>query len=301
MVPLDREHRFRERALSEPHIRVLHSLLMKEAVEHRLPVLDDTHELDKIYYGIVSAISSSNAHSFDLNYSELSRRVVDPESPQPFVNNDFLLFAVVLGVKVFSRSDQWIRSTLAARQSSRMKDTLLNLLNGDLQNTNSSACISLCFGSLLIGRPITDELVNRAYAEAVGSPDLFDNRSELTILCSLRARDLAFELKGLDGGGEIGSLVEFEKRFWERTRYLAYGLGLALGLVLLFKAFQAARSSSEIQEAVSLLESILGIVGLGLFGWMFYRVRKWIHRGLLLALGYPSSLLRMRRSLREKE
>src|SRR5690606_3406913 len=120
------------------------------------------------------------------------------------------LFVAVLGIRINGLSEEWVRGVLMVRQASPMKETLLNLLKGDIENTNSSACISLCFASMLPQRPLSAALVNRAYSEVAKAVGLFEDRSDLIIICSLRARDLVFESKAMVGEGELGLLTQFE-------------------------------------------------------------------------------------------
>lgn len=301
MVPLDREHRFRERVTGEPHLRALSLLLAREFIEAFVTPPQDAPEVDKIYYGLVKAIGTSDPDLFSRNYAELSKRIVDGDSPAPFVHNDNLLFVTVLGVRIHGLSEEWVRGVLLVRQASPMKETLLNLLKGDIENSNSIACVSLCFASMLPQRPLSATLVDRAYSEVGKAVGLFEDRSDLIIICSLRARDLAFETKAMIGEGELGLLTQFEHRFWLRSKYIIYAVVYMAGIYGLFCVHRAAQESVELKEMISDWGAILGIVGIGLFTGSFALLRKWIHQSFMLLLGYPRNLLSARRSIREKE
>lgn len=301
MVPLDREHRFRERVTGEPHLRALSLLLAREFTEASVTPPQDAPEVDKIYYGLVRAIGTSDLDLFSRNYAELSKRIVDGDSPAPFVYNDNLLFVTVLGIRIHGLSEEWVRGVLLVRQASPMKETLLNLLKGDLENSNSLACVSLCFASMLPQRPLSETLVSRAHSEVAKAVGLFEDRSDLIIICSLRARDLAFESKAMIGEGELGLLTQFEHGFWLRSKYIIYALVNGAGLYGLYRVYRATQESEKLKEMISGWESILGIVGIGLFAGAFALVRKWIHRSFMLLLGYPRNLLMAKRSIREKE
>lgn len=301
MVPLEKEYRFRERVDGEPHLRALSLLLDREYFEGPSDSLSSAPEVDKIYYNLVKAISASDTDLFTRNYSELSKRVVDVDSPAPFINNDNLMFVSVLGIRINGLSEDWARGVLSIRQSSLMKETLLNLLKGDLENSNSNACISLCFASMLPERPMSSALVHRAYTEVTKFVGLFECRNELLIICSLRARDLVFETKSMVGEGEIGLLTQFERGFWVRSKYIIYTTVNGLGLYGLYRVYQATQESEKLKELISGSESILGIVGFSLFTGTFVLLRKWIHRAFMLLLGYPKELQNARRSIREKE
>lgn len=301
MVPLDREHRFRGSVEAEPHLRALSLLLAREFFEAPTPLITSAPEVDKIYYNLVKAISASDTDLFVHNYAELSKRVVDGDSPAPFIYNDNLLFVTVLGIRIYGLDGNWARGVLSVRQSSLMKETLLNLLKGDYENSNSSACISLCFASMLPERPLSAALVQRAYSEVTKSVDLFDNRSDLLIICSLRARDLVFEAKAMIGEGEMGLLTQFERDFWLRSKYIAYSVVTGVGIYGIYCVDQATQSSEKLKELISGWGAILGIVGIGLFAGAFVLLRKWVHRSLMVLLGYPKDLLNAKRSIREKE
>jgi hypothetical protein len=301
MVPLDREHRFRERVAGEPHLRALSLLLSREYDDASVVPLHDAPEVDKIYYSLVKAIGTSDLDLFSRNYAELSKRVVVGDSPAPFIHNDNLLFVTILGIRINGLSEEWVRGVLSVRQASPMKETLLNLLKGDTENSNSIACISLCFASMLPQRPLSAALVNRAYSEVAKAFGLFEDRNDLIIICSLRARDLVFESKAMIGEGELGLLTRFEHDFWLRSKYIIYALVNGAGLYGLYRVYRATQESDKLKDMVSGWESILGIVGLGLFAGTFVLLRKWIHRYFMLLLGYPRDLLMARRSIREKE
>lgn len=301
MVSIDREHRFRERVAGEPHLRALSLLLEREFVEESVAPHEGAPEVDKIYYGLVKAIGTSDLDLFSRNYAELSKRIVDGDSPAPFVHNDNLLFVTVLGIRIHSLSEEWVRGVLLVRQASPMKETLLNLLKGDLENSNSIACVSLCFASMLPQRPLSETLVSRAYSEVAKAVGLFEDRSDLIIICSLRARDLVFESKAMIGEGELGLLTQLEHSFWLRSKYIIYTIVNGAGLYGLYRVYRASQESEKLKEMISGWESILGIVGIGLFAGAFALARKWIHCSFMLLLGYPRGLLMARRSIREKE
>lgn len=101
------------------------------------PQGDDFSETDDIYFGIISAIQSNDKTAFEKHYGKKSKSKPSKESPAPFVNDDFLVFSIIVGVSKFKLDKSWIKHTASIRSKNSITTTLDNLLAENYYSTSN--------------------------------------------------------------------------------------------------------------------------------------------------------------------
>src|SRR5690606_38415082 len=165
---------------------------------------------DEIFFGIITSIQSNDQKAFEKYYSKRSKSNPSRESPTPFVNDDFLVFAIIIGVTKFNTDKTWINKIVSIRSKNAITTTLDNLLAKNYYSTSNLPEIVLMFFQHSNQSLITNELLNSTFKRINEHNALLDGKSDFQILCAIHAYNSIILLKGAPEGSEIQLLKSFD-------------------------------------------------------------------------------------------
>lgn len=265
MVPLEERSNYLSYVDTNPKLAAFNDFLNGRKVLS--PSANDLSEVDIIYYNVLSSIVGDDKHQFIEAYSQISKRKPSKDSTSPFVHDDFLIFALILGISKYDESKQWILGIIQLRKRTSTTITLENLINGNYESTSNSAEVVLAYLSILDFSTINQTLLNVAYTSIIENKELFESQSDLLILCALKAYDVIIEIKLAPPGSKIEALMDFERYFLRRVGHLSvilYNLILVLGLFGLSQLIHVL--PQETKNRLNEIGIVVTIVGAGLIG-----------------------------------
>lgn len=283
------------RVNESPKLTAFNSLMLGRPFT--LPSDSYSNEIDEIYFGIVNAIQNNDKSTFETHYDKKKKSNPTKESPSPFVNDDFLIFCVIVGVMKFGADKAWIKNIISLRSRSSITITFENILTENYFSKSNLPEIVLMFLQLIDQSLINNDILNIAYKSISDNSLLFQNRNDFYILCSIRAYDLIIELKVAPDGSEIVLLREFNAKFLKRIKLLSW-LVQSIILVLIFYAgFEIISRYPSAKKMIDQIGSVLkalGIIGLSQLGNLLPVVKKKSYEIMLRLFCYPLNLMKIK-------
>lgn len=293
MVSLENKINYLDRIGDSPKLSAFNQLLTGKAIAQ--PVSSDLSETDEIYFGIISAIQSNDKSAFEKHYSKKSKSNPSKESPTPFVNDDFFVFSIILGVSKFNLDKAWIKNIVSIRSKNPITTTLDNLLAENYYSTSNLPEIVLMFMQNINSSLITNDFLNSTLIRINANTALFDNKSDFQILCAIYAYNSIILLKEAPDGSEIQMLKSFDSRFVKNMKILSWLLQLVFLLVIFYLLLQLPVYSPEAIELIDdygYLFTVLGALGFTFFGNQLSFIRRKTHELTMRLFGYPKGLMR---------
>ena len=105
MVFVEEKVNYLRSLADQPKQKALFALISYETLS---PQPSEVSETDIIYYSSIQAVKKDSKVDFSTQYANISRRKVSENSTAPFVHDDFLIFALVIGVLKFDCDKQWL-------------------------------------------------------------------------------------------------------------------------------------------------------------------------------------------------
>ncbi|NQT65494.1 MAG: hypothetical protein HQ554_04885 [FCB group bacterium] len=143
MVSIENKADYQLRINESPKLAAFNNLLLGKSFVPSLQ--QNLNESDKIYFGLVSAIHSNNKVVFETHYNKKKRSNPSKDSPTPFVNDDFLIFCLILGVIKFEYDKNWIKNIISIRSRNPITITFENILNENYYSKSNLPEIVLVF------------------------------------------------------------------------------------------------------------------------------------------------------------
>lgn len=251
-------------------------------------VTESTNDTDKLYFEMIRAISNNSKKEFSVAYNDFTRRMPSVESP--WLNNDFLLFVIILGVGKFSLGNQWINNALCLRKSNNQEfqsinQTLINLLSGNLNSTDNNNEIIIVYQHILNLPQLSKELLDKAYLKLSSQVDLFDKHNDFMAVISLRAFDVIITTKETPDATEVTNLKSFRQIFIKRINLISdviYGVILTVIVIVIFKYY---KESIDFKGFINDLGAIFSILGIAVVAAIKY-IRMGVKLMLLHLFGY---------------
>jgi hypothetical protein len=251
-------------------------------------------ESDEIYYGINSAIQSNDKSAFEKYYYKKSKNNPSKESPAPFVNNDFLLFSIILGISKFNIDKSWIKNIVSIRTKNHITITFDNLLAENFYSTSNLPETVMMFLQHIDQSLITNDFLNSTFKRINENTTLLDSKSDFQILCAIHAYNLIVLLKEAPEGSEIHLLKSFDTRFVKRTKVLSWVLQATIlgGLIYgLLKLPIYSQKSVDLINNYSFVFTILGALGVTFLGNQLNSISRKLHELTMKTFGYPKELI----------
>src|SRR5690554_6210836 len=98
MVSIENRVLYMERINESPKLKAFHNFLLGKEISS---LFNNTSETDEQFFKLLSAIQADNKATFEEIYVKKSKSNPTKESPAPFVNDDYLIFCLIIGVSKF--------------------------------------------------------------------------------------------------------------------------------------------------------------------------------------------------------
>lgn len=250
---------------------------------------------DQQFIEILLAIQTSNKSAFEEIYSLKSKSKPSRESPAPFVNDDYLIFSLIIAIKKFGIDETWIKNILTLRNRNIITITLENILNENYSSTSNQAEIVLIFLQQHDQSLISNQTLNDAFKSIMNNASLFENRNDFLILSALSAYELIIELKEAPDGSEIQLLKRFNKRFINRTKVISWFLQAGFLSSIIYGLLKLPVYSPETVTKINnygYLFTLIGATGITLLSNQLNLIKQKSHEFTTRLLGYPKEMFK---------
>lgn len=264
-----------------------------------LAVLSNTDicETDEQFFKLISSIQINDKTAFEKIYAIKSRSNPTKESPAPFINDDYLIFCLIIGISKFSIDKTWIKNILSIRNRNVTTVTLENVLNENYSSTSNQTEVVLMYLYLCNQSQINNNLLDSSYKSITENITLLENRNDFLILCAFRAYDIIIEQKEASEGSEITALKNFSKIFPKRIKILSWILQAVIFFGLIYGLFKLPIYTPEAVEFIekyNYIFTLLGISGFTLLGNQIPLFKNKSQELLMRLFGYPKELIKGR-------
>ncbi|MFN3755550.1 MAG: hypothetical protein ACK4RM_01210 [Flavobacterium sp.] len=293
MVSIENKISYLSRIGDSPKLSAFNQLLTGKAIAQ--PISSDLSETDEIFFGIISAIQANDKSIFEKHYSKKSKSNPSKESPAPFVNDDFLIFSIILGVTKFNIDKAWIKSIVSIRSKNSITTTLDNFLTENHFSTSNLPEIVLMFLQHSNQNLITNDFLNTVFKNINENTALFESKSDFQILCAIHAYNSIIQLKEAPDGSVIQLLKSFDSRFVKRTKVLSWILQLGVFVGLMYILLNLPEYSPEIVSVIDNYEylfNIMGALGFTFLGNQLGFFKRIFHELTMRLFGYPKGLIK---------
>jgi len=293
MVSIENKLTYQHRISDNPKLSGFNQLLVEKAITNKTEI--EISESDEIYYGIISAILSNDKTEFEKHFSKKSKSNPNKESPAPFVNDDFLIFSIILGVSKFNLDNYWIKNIVSIRSKNPITTTLDNLLSRNFYSTSNVPEIVFMFLQKFNPSLITNEFLNSTFKRINENTKLFEGKSDFQILCAIHTYNSIILLKEAPDGSEIQLLKSFDTRFVKRVKYLSWMLQMSILFGLIYSLLKLPIYSPETVDIINMYSfafTIFGAFGFTFFGNQLGIIRRKTLELTLRLFGYPKGLIK---------
>lgn len=301
MVSIENRISYMERIYESSKLKAFHRFLLGKEIASLSE--SNISETEKQYLKILSAIQTNNKTVFEEVYSKKSKSNPTKETPAPFVNDDYLIFSLIIGICKFDIDKTWIKNILSIRNRNTTTITFENILNENFASKSNQVEVVLTSLYVYNQSQIDNELLNMAFKSITENTNLLENRNDFQILCAFRAYDLIIEQKEASEGSEITALKNFNKNFIQRIKILSWILQAAIFFALIYGLFKLPIYTPDAVtfiEKYNFIFTLLGVSGFTLLGNQIPLFKNKSQELLMRLFGYPKGLLQSKKTL-EKE
>jgi hypothetical protein len=285
MVPLENKMSYIEKINEIPKLKAFHCLLLEKTAI--LPS-DNLSDADELFYDIVSSIQSNNKEAFEQIYNKKSKSNPSKDSLSPFVNDDFLIFCLIVGINKFDIDKNWIKNIISIRSRNAITITLESILNENYYSKSNFPEIVLVFFHLNNLPLIINDFLTTTFRNISENTSLFESKSDFHILCAIRAYELIIELKEAP---DTELLKKFQDNFLKRIKIIASIIQTITIMSLLFGLIKLFSYMPSIKNLFDNVGTILGIFGVSILSNLIPQMKKILYNVLLQTFGYPKELI----------
>ena len=292
MVSIEDKANYQSRINGSPKLTAFNNLLLGKSFTFRAN--SEANESEEIFFGILSAIHSNDKVAFETHYNKKNKSHPSKESTSPFVNDDFLIFCLIVGIIKFSDDKSWIKNILSLRNRNATTITLENILNENYYSTSNLPEIVFMFFQLNNQSLISNDFQTTTFKSISENTTLFESKSDFHIVCSIRAYDLIIILKESPNGSEVNLLSEFNAKFLKRIKVLSWLIQSIILIAIFYEGFEVVSKYPKAKEFIDRIGSVLkvlGIIGLSQIGNLFPVVKRKSYEIMLKLFGYPNDLI----------
>ncbi len=292
MVSIADRISYMERVNESPKLKAFHNFLIGKEFRSASNSISDS---DEQFLKILASIQSNDKTAFREIYDKKSKSNPSKDSPAPFVNDDYLIFCLIVGIAKFSIDKTWIKNIVSIRNRTTITITLDNILNENYLSTSNQVEVVLMFLHLCKQSSINNSLLNIAYKSITENNEIIESRNDFHILCAFSAYDLIIYQKEATEGNEITLLKNFNKHFKTRIKYLSWALQAIIFFGMIYVLLRLPNYSPEV---ISLIEkynfvfTLLGVSGFTFLGNQIPFIKNKSQELLMRLFGYPKELLR---------
>lgn len=246
-------------------------------------------DIDEIFAGVIHSIWDNQADAFNKNLQNLATRT--PKNTSPFVNDDLLIFVIIVGVKKFSVSIDPVVKILNAREGEdsegkAVTKTLLNLVNGNYTSLENEFEVVIALEGLLLKNLVTAKEKIIFYRRVVNKRFPF-HKSDFMNTVSLRAFDLMISQADKLFSGEYEVLDKFKMSFQKRAKIIARAVQITIMVLLSFGLYRLGTLIPSINSFFQNFEPIVGILGLSVLGNVIPAINNLFYRLILRFFKFP--------------
>lgn len=282
MVPVEEKCAISKIIESNTKSSAFSKFLNNEAIEDNIENISP-----KEYVKILKAISANNSNDFNKHFEEYTKRSLDKESP--FIYDNYLIFALIVGALRFNIKNDWLQKLLALREQNLNEPersitvSFKNLINSNILTQDGFQSIILS-GLVLINKAsinatlIKNVIMSNSNLIRVATKDAF-----LGSILLFSERHIAI----LASSEENVQLKEFEERFLKRVSILQNAIYSLVVGVLILLWFLIVKNEPQVEKYANTLNAFLGLFGFA-FVWFNKAIRKSIGALLFFLLGYKN-------------
>ena len=278
MVSVENRISYLNKIQQIPKIRLFSDLLNGRHCVNNIADVDST------YVSFINSLSNNNEQNFKELYNDFSRK--KPSSESLWINDDFLIFILTLGIVRYKIDRTWIKEAISARTTKKaerlsINKTFPNILDDNFQSNDNLYEIVIVFQDFL-NLAISVEHFDDLYCRISNNVDLFSSQNDFLVCLSMRAMDIIVISKGLPGNKEIVNMRDFVTLFQRRVKTISkivYILILSVIIILMFVFWE------KYVEFFNAASVVFGLLGAGLLTFMKW-VQNKINEFLLSILGY---------------
>lgn len=278
MVPIEERLLYINKIKSIPKVNLFHNLLNGKECNI------DSSIVDKAYYDFVNSLLKNDEEGFRKNYEDFSRK--KPSNESLWINDNFLIFVLLLGIHRYQIDKNWIREAITKRTTQKeehlsINRTFLNILDENYQSNDNLFEIVLIFQNFL-NLSLSTEQLNKVYNKISNNGDLFLSSNDFIICASIKSIDIIFMVKETPDHKEISNLRNFSILFKQRVELVSKAIYyIILFSVIVLMIIYWNRFSDFFNSA----SVILGLFGASLLTFI-KKVQKLIEKFILSILGY---------------
>ena len=294
MVSIENRFSYMERVNESPKLQAFHHFLLGKEISS---LSNNVNDLNEQFLKIISAIQTNNKTSFEEVYAKKNKSNPSKDSPAPFVNDDYLIFCLIVGICKFNIEKTWIKNIIFIRNRNATTITFENILNENYTSTSNLTEVVLIFLKLYNPSKINNDILNISLKSVTENTNLLENRNDFHIFCAFVAYDFIIYQKESSEGSEITLLKKFNQKFRTRIKVLSWILQSTIFFCLIYSLFKLPIYSPETIEFldkynfVSTSLGILGISGLTFLSNLIPFVKNKSQELLMRLFGYPKGLL----------
>lgn len=293
MVSLENRVSYMERINESLKLKAFHHFLLGKEITSLFD--SNISETDEQFFKLLSALQTNNKTVFEEIFTKKSKSNPTKETPAPFVNDDYLIFCLIIGISKFGIDKAWIKNILSIRNRNVITITFENILNENFASTSNQTEIVLIYLHLYNQSKINNDLLNLAYKSITENTTLLENKNDFQILCSLIAYDLIIYQKEASEGSEITALKKFNHNFVKRIKILSWILQALIFFSLIYGLFKLPIYSPEtitFLDKYNFMFSVLGVLGLTFIGNQIPFFKNKSQELLMRLFGYPKELIK---------
>lgn len=293
MVSVENRFSYLDRINESSKLKAFHYLLLGKEINSLAN--NNLSDADEQFFKILYAIQTSNKTAFEEIYAKKSKSNPTKDSPAPFVNDDYLIFCLIIAIIKFGIDQTWIKSIISIRNRNTTTITFENILNENFSSTSNQTEVVLTFLQLCKQSKINNDLLNQAFKSITENTTLLESRNDFQILCAFRAYDFVIYQKEASEGNEITSLKNFNQKFKTRIKISSWIIQVGISFGLIYIILELPKYSPEIVALIDkngYIFNIFGALGITLFSNIFSFIRNKSKEILMLLFGYPKELIK---------
>ena len=136
-----------ERVNESPKLKAFHNFLLGKEIRSASNIISDS---DEQFFKIIASIQSNDKTAFREIYNKKSKSNPSKDSPAPFVNDDYLIFCLIVAITKFSIDKTWIKNIVSLRNRTTITITLENIINENYSSTSNQVEVVLMFLHLIL-------------------------------------------------------------------------------------------------------------------------------------------------------
>lgn len=240
--------------------------------------------VDVAYTGFIDSISNNNEQKFKEFYNDFSRKKTSVESL--WINDDFLIFVLILGIIRYKIDRTWIKGAISARTTQKsehlsINKTFSNILDDNFQSNDNLYEIIIVLQDFL-NLAISTEHLDSLYNRISNNIDLYSSQNDFLVCLSMKAMDIIIISKGLPDNKEIANMRDFVALFQNRVTRISKVIYILIlfGIIILMFFFW-----EKYEGLFNVVSIVFGLLGVGLLTFIKW-IQEKINEFLLSSLGY---------------